>query len=765
MRRLMDASHSRATPPSPPSPPLPPPSSPSPPLHTTSPPASASFVQLDPLAASVPITDRLRSRIAVWRTVASDPFVLSVIERGVLLPLQSRRTLERWRSRLTGTESARAFSGTPAQMLDLRRQIADWQAQRVIEPARHSGNGSRNVCALPALASLLFPVPKRDSHEFRWCHDSRATNDALRPRRCKVEGLATVRTMLRRGDWLCSIDLKSAYNHLTIHPSHRSLLEFHALGRRFRFVGMPFGVSCAPYVFTRVMRAVMRYLRQRAFRVSIYLDDLIIAASSRELCARHAALTAGLLETLGFVLNYPKCELTPQTTLRHLGVWIDTRQWRLTLPRDKIVAIAKDARRALRDSDDGALSVRRLAGLAGKLAAALPAMPAARFRIHSLQRCVAFGLRRHRSWDGTVALSASARRDVSWAASLPALRRSNGAPIRAPPSQATITTDASASGWGATLHLRSSTMPIVIAQRWPTTMSASLTSSNWRETTAISLAIAHFGRLLNRCRSLTIRSDNTSAVAALRRWGARSPALGRAIEPALRWLLRRRIALTALHIPGVENTTADSLSRWFDPSTPAATAASLPASATPATSAPATSATSRSTSRWLVDRNEWTLSPSCFRAICRTFGTPTVDLFASPVNHLCRQFCSIRRPLPHQGQPLALDAFATDWSRFRLALIVPPVNLIPRALAKAMDEQTNSIIVVPNWPTRPWFGTLLSIATGPPLLLPYRDSSSEPLFKRREGRSERSANRVSGGGAWGPACWPSRELMAFHIRP
>ncbi|KAH7818831.1 uncharacterized protein MONOS_13658 [Monocercomonoides exilis] len=87
-------------------------------------------------------------------------------------------------------------------------------------------------------------------------------------------------------------------------------------------------------------------------------------------------------------------------------------------------------------------------------------------------------------------------------------------------------------------------------------------SSNYRELFAINQAIAHFSNSIRNqeIRSLLIRSDNTTAVFNLNRWGA---------GPNLRTLLKRiwnqtqvlKVVVKAQHIPGERNVRADGLSR------------------------------------------------------------------------------------------------------------------------------------------------------------------------------------------------------------
>jgi hypothetical protein len=124
------------------------------------------------------------------------------------------------------------------------------------------------------LTSLLFPVPKQGPKRWRWVLDCRRLNEPLLFSRFKMASVASVRTMLRRADWLTSIDLEDAYLHVPLTRRAARHLAFRALGRVYRFRAMIFGLASAPSVFTMLMKPVMRHLHLQGVRAIAYLDDI-----------------------------------------------------------------------------------------------------------------------------------------------------------------------------------------------------------------------------------------------------------------------------------------------------------------------------------------------------------------------------------------------------------------------------------------------------------------------------------------------------------
>ena len=110
--------------------------------------------------------------------------------------------------------------------------------------------------------SPFFAVPKDDGQKIRPIVDLRALNSHIEYHHFKMEGMATVKDLLRSGDFLCKIDLKDAYFHVPVHIDHRHFLQFRFHGKLYQFRCLPFGLSAAPRAFTKVTRPIMATLRQ-----------------------------------------------------------------------------------------------------------------------------------------------------------------------------------------------------------------------------------------------------------------------------------------------------------------------------------------------------------------------------------------------------------------------------------------------------------------------------------------------------------------------
>ena len=104
---------------------------------------------------------------------------------------------------------------------------------------------------------------------------------------------------------------------------------------------------------------------------------------------------------------------------------------------------------------------------------------------------------------------------------------------------------------------------------------------------------------------------------------------------------------------------------------------------------------------------EWELSNAAFQDILETFGTPSIDLFASRVNAKCSRYCSWDR----DPEAIAINALTISW-KAEFWYVFPPFSLIPKLLKKIKEEKSTGILVVPYWPGQPWYPDIKNVATG-----------------------------------------------------
>src|SRR5579871_98106 len=439
---------------------------------------------------------------------------------------------------------------------------------------------------------------------------------------------------------------------------------------------MPFGISSAPRVFTKLIRAALAPLRKQGIRISAYLDDFCALASTKKEAERVAKIVREHLEALGFILNEKKCVWEPTQLQEFLGFEIDTRSMEIRLPQAKLRRVCKEVKHTLTLHQMSARKIASLIGLLNSTAeAVLPARMKYRFLLRNLHQALQNG---KGNWEYQMKLTYSTRRELEWW--LTDLKAWNGKAILIPAPRFEAETDASDTGWGAVVK----NTPFRVQGQWSRWEIAQ--SINYRELATVLFLIQMKAKEWQG-QSIRVWTDNITTRAYINhQGGTSSEQLNNLAMQIWELCLQYKIHLVAAHIPGVENKIADGLSRSY------------------------------------ADRNDWMLNLQVFQALQQWRGPFTIDLFASRLNYQLPIFYSWK-PDP---QAAGIDAFMHYWPK-QGAFANPPWGLIPRVLAKIREEKCTITLIAPRWPTQHWYADLLQMSCKKPLILPQMEDLFIPV--------------------------------------
>ena len=102
------------------------------------------------------------------------------------------------------------------------------------------------------------------------------------------------------------------------------------------------------------------------------------------------------------------------------------------------------------------------------------------------------------------------------------------------------------------------------------------------------------------------------------------------------------------------------------------------------------------------------------------------DLFASMINAPFPRYISFR--LDPNAE--AVDAFSLSWKGLYFYAF-PSFCVIPSLLPKIRRDKVRGIIVVPDWPSQPWFPAVAKVLVNTPVLLSARQNMSSASKQRR----------------------------------
>lgn len=448
---------------------------------------------------------------------------------------------------------------------------------------------------------------------------------------------------------MTSIDMKDAYFFVPIHNDSKKFLRFQFHSKTYQFNVLPFGLNTAPFVFTKLMKPVMSHLRSLGFQSTIYLDDICCIGDTYLECLNNTIHTKQILELLGFAINIEKSSLVPSHICQYLGFIIDSKNFHVRLPEPKRILISKEILTFL---EIERTTIRNFARLVGLLISACPAVQYGWAYTKNLERCKYLALLKNEDYDSSFNLPLNEiRSDLQWW--LQACSNSFN-PIRTDNYALEIFTDSSKTGWGVACGVDTA------SGQW--SHAESRLHINCLELMAVLFGLQIFAKELRNMQIL-LRVDNTTAIAYVNRMGGiRFPHLNQISKRIWQFCEERNLFVFASYIASKDNSVADAESRRCHQDT------------------------------------EWMLSDDAFTQIKQRFGSPDVDLFASRLNNKCEMYASWDR----DPGAYVINAFTISWENISFYAF-PPFSIILKVLRKIVTDKAEGIVVVPKWPTQPWY--------------------------------------------------------------
>ena len=301
---------------------------------------------------------------------------------------------------------------------------------------------------------------------------------------------------------MCKMDLKDAYFSVPLHPGSRKYVRFRWKGALYEFLCLAFGLGPSPRIFTKLIKVPISILRKLGVCLVIYLDDLLIMASSKEELLWARDTTMYLFHHLGLTINMKKSVLEPSQIMEFLGVLVNSRDLTFSLPEKKIKKLISKCQEAL----------NRTRISTGTLFSARHPESHSTCRVPSSSADLSISLtNEHRSSSQKTPLRfgdfhvSGGKIGVLW---IENLRILEGNPIHLPPPELTICSDAARTGgWGAVCHLGS-------------------TGGQWNaEERLLNITIKTFTKNWKPS-SIHMEIDNTSALSYFLKTGRRDEKLG-----------------------------------------------------------------------------------------------------------------------------------------------------------------------------------------------------------------------------------------------
>ena len=512
--------------------------------------------------------------------------------------------------------------------------------------------------------SPIFITEKSDGGH-RLILNLKRLNEFIRYEHFKMDSLKDVLLLVTPNCFMAKLDLKDAYYSVRVAPEYCKYLKFAFGEELYKFVCFPNGLGPCPRKFTKLMKVPLSTLRSRGHKVSGYIDDFFTCAHTSTRCSSSVLEMHDLFVSLGFVIHPDKSVFQPSQRIEFLGFLIDSRSMTVELTAKKKASLKKLVSQLLSISSP---TIRLVAKVLGTIVSSFPASRYGPLHYRCIDADKTAALQACKgNFDAHMTLSVNSRSELEWWKS-----HIDGMinDIHLPPIRHKIYCDASDFAWGASFGTYRT------GGSW--TLREDELHINGKELLAIYFALRAFIDLIDS--HILIYTDNTTAVAAINHMGtSRSQQCNELAQVIWGYCRRHSLWVTCTHIPGVDNVDADLESR-----------------------------------RDYRDA-DWMLNPTLFHRACvKCQFVPDIDCFASRINSQLDRYISFK-PDPFAEH---IDAFSVNWGWFDNPYLFPPFSVIGQALQKLRVDKVDALMVIPRWPTKPWFNTFLDMLVGDQLVIP-----------------------------------------------
>ena len=636
---------------------------------------------------------RLRERISIWRRTTSDPFVLSVIDKGYRIE---------WNEK--GPPPPKYHNNSPNCM----------NHEEFIDTSISEALNMGVVCEASA-ASLSNVSPlnvdvKKSNGKRRLIFNAMFINGYMSVRKFKYPQLHKEgREIFGQSQWGFVLDISQAFYHIEIHPEYYQYLGFSWKGKYYYWRCCPFGVSFGPWLWDRVLTPVLDSLKRDGLNIMAFCDDIMGGKGKKPQADEDGLRLRVKLQLHGYICQETKCQGIGDAlpVIPGLGMLIQLDQQKYFMTEKRQSQIISMAKGLLHSRHQRARLLSQFAGVIMSQIAALG--PIARIRTRYIYACIQTRLfegerSSSESYDRVVFVDEKARKELYfWSHKT---HQYNGQDIIW--SMSTLSyhcrtaSDASATGYGGFLqipldqtresvnkvlsnakHLRYS-ITVSQAQQgldvWGSfTMEQRIKSSSWRELFGAGKLFQIFGPLLSGT-TVPIYLDSQVAVMAL---GGDIPLYPHKIfggsktlelQDLVSWIYdvaeEYNFGIRAVWIPRSLNERSDFNSHLNE-----------------------------------YNHYDFCLTIQAFGQLELMFGPHSIDRFSSDnSSQLPRYNTKYFSPKAE-----ALDAFSLNWGGDN-NYVFPPPSLVGQAIHHARSCGASLTLVYMEWYSRPYMHSLRECA-------------------------------------------------------
>ena len=185
--------------------------------------------------------------------------------------------------------------------------------------------------------------------------------------------------------------MKSAYHYLHIFHTDVAYLGFKWKGEYYVYSVLPFGLATNGYIFSKLVREIVKYWRAKGLKIIMYLDDRLGGGDNYKNALVASNLIKKDLDCFGFSVAYEKCNWVPVQKIEWLGFLCDVSEGVLRVTRKRISKLKASLAGLVQQHCQGTVMycVRFIAGIVGQIISTQALLgEQARLRTRHMYNCI-----------------------------------------------------------------------------------------------------------------------------------------------------------------------------------------------------------------------------------------------------------------------------------------------------------------------------------------------------------------------------------------
>ena len=251
----------------------------------------------------------IKSKSEYWIEIGANSKIVDVVKNGYKLPLIDTPLSANFSNNKSALQNQNFVSESIASLIESGCVIETSSPPKVVNP---------------------LSVNINHNGKKRLILDLRYINKHLIRDYIKFQDWTAFEKYVSPGSFAYKFDLKQGYHHVDIFEEHQTHLGFswvvNGVRKYFVFTVLPFGLSTAPGIFTKIIRPLVAHWHEKGIQICVYLDDGAGIENDLHKAKNHSEFVKKSPSSAGFIINTEKSvwepleKITWILTLSYLGL-------------------------------------------------------------------------------------------------------------------------------------------------------------------------------------------------------------------------------------------------------------------------------------------------------------------------------------------------------------------------------------------------------------------------------------------------------------